>query len=479
MKKILSARSARQFVKTHWAFLTLLALMVGMRLWFFPEHVHFANDEARDAFRVQEIVNGQLRLTGPEMSVGGFYLGPLFYYLLVPVFVLFGGHPAYGALFIAGTSMLTVIAVYAFADKHFSKELGLMAAAILGFSSYFLLHSWSWNPHVVPIISIAVLWLLFELFFKKEKSAKKHLLILGIVLGVGLHFHGQVLWIIMLSLTFLAVFTTHSKKEILIRIIGGVVIMQFPTILHEILSGGTGIVGIADWLAANNQKVSFSERIIGGFSSFIELSGKVFWPFSGEAARLEAIFLTPLLFILIRKPLIFSFGPRTKKGVLIVLLTSFIGIYALSFFVITGEKYFHFLTVLFPIIALLLGLLYAELLHMERVFKWVAALFILGILMANGVHWRERSQKYESSIPQEHFDIPLRDIESATSSLLACEGTVNLAVSDSLNGYQKAFIYSAERKGVKIAEEAECSFSILKAEEGAGEQHGRLAVYQR
>lgn len=479
MKKILNAHSARQFVRHHWAFLTLLVIMVGVRMWFFPEHVHFANDEARDAFRVQEIVNGQLRLTGPEMSVGGFYLGPLFYYLLVPFFVLFNGHPAYGALLIVATSMFTVIVVYAFAIKHFSKELGLISAAILGFSSYFLLYSWSWNPHVVSLISIAVFWLLFELFFKKGKHVKKHLVILGLVLGVGLHFHGQVLWLIVLSLIFLSVFTAHSKKEIWVRILGGVALMQMPTILHELSSGGAGLQAITDWFAANRQAVSFPERIIGGFSSFVELSGKVFWPFSGEDARLEAVFLTPLLFILIRKPLTFSTFPRTKKGVLMVLLSGFLGVFAFSFLVITGVKYLHFLTVLFPIIALLLGLLYAELLQMERVFKGIAALFVVGLLLINGVHWLERSQKYEQSISQEHFDIPLGDIESVTSSLFACEDGVSLTASDSLKGYEKAFVYSAERKGIKIAEESECSFNILKAEEGKGEQHGRLTVYQR
>jgi len=42
----------------------------------------FLGDEGRDVLIVYNILHGKLTLLGPTASVGGFFLGPIYYYLV-------------------------------------------------------------------------------------------------------------------------------------------------------------------------------------------------------------------------------------------------------------------------------------------------------------------------------------------------------------------------------------------------------------
>ena len=79
--------------------LLLLILIIASFLRFYNivDFLHFANDEARDAFIVKNMfLHKSLPLLGPEASIGHFHLGPIFYYLLAPFYLIF--HAFLGAL---------------------------------------------------------------------------------------------------------------------------------------------------------------------------------------------------------------------------------------------------------------------------------------------------------------------------------------------------------------------------------------------
>ena len=51
----------------------------------------FDNDSARDLVEIHEILQGDMRLVGPNASFGGLKTGPFYYYLFTPILFLTNG----------------------------------------------------------------------------------------------------------------------------------------------------------------------------------------------------------------------------------------------------------------------------------------------------------------------------------------------------------------------------------------------------
>ncbi|MDZ7586952.1 MAG: hypothetical protein U0946_04300, partial [Patescibacteria group bacterium] len=63
----------------------LTALGAILRFYRLPQTLQFLGDQGRDALVLKDlVVNFNLPFIGPITSVGGFYLGPLYYYLMAP-----------------------------------------------------------------------------------------------------------------------------------------------------------------------------------------------------------------------------------------------------------------------------------------------------------------------------------------------------------------------------------------------------------
>ena len=64
--------------------LIILLLALYLRLYHISEYLTFLGDEGRDVLVVKHILGGDLTLLGPTASVGGFFLGPIYYYFMAP-----------------------------------------------------------------------------------------------------------------------------------------------------------------------------------------------------------------------------------------------------------------------------------------------------------------------------------------------------------------------------------------------------------
>ncbi len=81
------------FSKKHWLFLAYLAFALFVRFWNFENSIYFIYDQGRDAMAIQKIVHGDFTLVGPTSGLPGFFIGPAWFYLGVPGYVLSGGNP--------------------------------------------------------------------------------------------------------------------------------------------------------------------------------------------------------------------------------------------------------------------------------------------------------------------------------------------------------------------------------------------------
>lgn len=158
-----------------------------LRLFFLPEKMSFLYDQGRDALIIRDIIyHHKFTLIGPPTDVPGIFHGPLFYYLILPGYWLFGGHP-FGAMLIPIIfSTTAVYLLYRLASSIFDKKIGLIAAILMAFSYAAIAH----GQHLsnIAFVSFFSLLFIYALWQICQKSAFCWWLILVFAFGCLFHF---------------------------------------------------------------------------------------------------------------------------------------------------------------------------------------------------------------------------------------------------------------------------------------------------
>ncbi len=158
-----------------------------LRLYKIADYMTFLGDEGRDVLVVYNILHGKLTLLGPTASVGGFFLGPIYYYFIAPFLWLFNYSPVGPAVMVALFGIVTVWLVYKVGTEFFNKNVGLLAASLYAISPLIVSYSRSsWNPNLMPFFSLLTLYLLYNAI---KKNSKKTIAISGISFGIAMQLH--------------------------------------------------------------------------------------------------------------------------------------------------------------------------------------------------------------------------------------------------------------------------------------------------
>ena len=137
----------------------VLALSVFTHLYRIDQTFIFHNDEGRDALVAYRMIqSGKPVILGPETSVGNMYLGPFYYYLMVPALLLSHLNPVGPAIMVAILGILTTLGLIYLGHKWGSLEAGIAAGFFYAISPVMLHYSRSsWNPNVIPFFSVLFL----------------------------------------------------------------------------------------------------------------------------------------------------------------------------------------------------------------------------------------------------------------------------------------------------------------------------------
>lgn len=206
------------------AILIILLVAAFLRLHNIDKYMTFLGDEGRDAIVVQDIITGfddilqgdfhaaaeHLTLLGPTASVGGFYLGPIYYYFMAPFMWLFGGHPAGAAVMVALFGIATVWLIYKVTAEFFNRKAGIIAALLYSIAPIIIIYSRaSWNPNLMPFFSLAFLYTLY----KGVQTNKRFLFFLaGILFGILLQLHYLALFVATIGGLYLTIIQLFYKK---------------------------------------------------------------------------------------------------------------------------------------------------------------------------------------------------------------------------------------------------------------------------
>ena len=194
-KKILT------YIKKNKTELLLLALILLIALFFrtyrLTEKMEFAHDADLYSWFVKDVVvDKHIRLIGQLTSADGIFIGPLFYYALIPFFLITNMDPVGGNWLMVILGIATTLSYYFVFTKLFNKKVGFIAM----FLHAVLLTTINFDRAVVPSTPTNI-WIIWFFYCVVQISRKKYtvLPLLGILAGLIWHIH------IALAPAFLAV----------------------------------------------------------------------------------------------------------------------------------------------------------------------------------------------------------------------------------------------------------------------------------
>jgi len=211
----------------------ILIFAAFLRLYKIADYMTFLGDEGRDVLIAYNILHGHLTLLGPTSSVGGFFLGPIYYYFMAPFLLLFNYNPVGPAVMVALFGIATVWLLYKFCSELFNSKIGLIAAFFYTISPLVISYSRSsWNPNPLPFFSLLTL---FSLYKGVEKKSLKLIFVSGILFGVCLQLHYLALFLGVIIFFYILFLQISLKTTKIISVILSLIRQYFTFFLGFVI----------------------------------------------------------------------------------------------------------------------------------------------------------------------------------------------------------------------------------------------------
>lgn len=356
----------------------ILILAAFLRLYRIADYMTFLGDEGRDVLVVYNILHGKLTLLGPTSSVGGFFLGPVYYYFMAPFLWLFNYNPVGPAVMVALFGVATVFLIYKFCKDLFNYKVGLIAALLYAISPLVIAYSRSsWNPNPLPFFSLLTLFVLYK---SVEKNKLKYIFRSGILLGIAmqLHYLATFLAAIMFFYILLSeiIFPKLNIKNVIFLLVKkylilllGFIIGWSPFLAFEVRHGFLDFKNIFNFILHSQDTGAGTNFLLTIHDVFFRLFGRLILAFPPPEQLFKYGFFTLNLWagfilalaILSSIFLLFSFYKSLKlknetfKKYLLIVLWFFVGIILFGFY--KKSIYDYYFSFMFPVPFIMLGLL--------------------------------------------------------------------------------------------------------------------------
>jgi 4-amino-4-deoxy-L-arabinose transferase-like glycosyltransferase len=167
----------------------LIGVGFFLRVWRLREMMGFDYDQEVAAFAVDRILTGKLTLIGQEISLGGIFIGPGYYYLLSLFYLIFNNDPIGIGFMVAIFSIATMAALFLVTRELDNEESALIALAIYTTSWQINFYDRTTAPsNLVMLATLSVLLILLKL-----RSGRNNLLpfLAVTVTFTAVHLHPQ------------------------------------------------------------------------------------------------------------------------------------------------------------------------------------------------------------------------------------------------------------------------------------------------
>lgn len=210
--------------------LFILITAIYLRFTHIAARAPFDWDQNRDYKVISEIASGKPTLIGPvAKGEGGFFLGPLYYYLVTPVFLISSGNPIALPLTSATLDVITIVMILLLFPRIWSRRATVVLAGIWTVSFFAIeMSKISWNVALLPLYSILLIY--YSLLSIRSRRSN---LIFGLLLGLSWHIHASLIPLIPLLVLYI-LHLRRLKLTDLPFIILGYIIALSPLILFDL-----------------------------------------------------------------------------------------------------------------------------------------------------------------------------------------------------------------------------------------------------
>ncbi len=241
--------------KTSILMLLILALSFSLRFLNLENDMPFIGDQgwfylsARDA-----LVKGQIPLVGIASSHPWLHQGPLWTYMLVGVFWLFGFSPLNGAYLTIALGIISVLAIYIVGSKMFSKRVGLISALLYSTSPLTILYARTpYHTSPIPLFTLLYVFALYKFIKGNRMFLPLSILFLSILYNFELAttILGFILFIVLAYGIWKKTDWTKKifNKKILVYSILAFMIPMMPIIIYDFNNNFSQTLRFVIWIA--------------------------------------------------------------------------------------------------------------------------------------------------------------------------------------------------------------------------------------
>lgn len=195
-------QNVSRFFRRQWLLVIIVLIGLALRLYRLNDMASYDFDQEYNTTFVLDVVKVYpLRYVGQGLSVQGLFMGPYYFYYLVPFYLLFGLNPVGGAFGSVMLGILTILAYFFVGKSLFNEKAGYLAAGIRALGFYAIQSDWRAIPsESSDLIVIVSWWLLYQLWQSKGTTNKPYLPALCACFGLYSSFHPVQFPFILISL---------------------------------------------------------------------------------------------------------------------------------------------------------------------------------------------------------------------------------------------------------------------------------------
>jgi hypothetical protein len=283
------------FYKKNYVRVLFLILLLGIIIRFInlPGNINFHFDQGRDALRIYNMIfEGDLKLVGPETDIPGVFNGPIFYYLLTPLYLFGSFNPDFVAgsfilLNVAGGYLCFLITKILFKNV----KIGLISA-LLWIISY---EQGVFARYISNASLMSLSSMLFFLGLSMKLFTKSKVGLIISATGYGLAIHAN-FYLIYLGIFYILIYFAYKPKlsfqEIKYSILALIFLIS-PFIITEIKWGFPATKALLSYFTEQSDNAF---NLISHLKLYIEKMNEMIY-YSLIAIPSNFLFLAPLLLI--------------------------------------------------------------------------------------------------------------------------------------------------------------------------------------
>lgn len=359
----------------------LITTAVFFRFYKVRPYIVFLGDEGRDAIVMREIfTKHHVPFLGPTASVGGFYLGPIYYWMAAPFLFLWNYDPVGPAYFVAAIGVLTVFLLFKFAKENFGFYPAILVSFLYATAPLVVRYSRSsWNPNPLPFFALLLIYCLY-VGIKKGKNI--YFVAAGACFGIAIQLH-YLAAILIIVAAFIVFINANYKKWVHIILLSsaGFLITFSPFLIFEIRHNYPNFKTILEFVTRGSTV---------GYHTFNPLwqvsdSGNIFLEY---ISNLQRTVITRLTFWVLSFGMLIGLAkywkqPEKKLIFSIAFIWFAIGLFSIRLY--TGEIYDYYYGSIFPAPFLAFAALISLVWH-KTAAKFIVFLLVAGVIIYFVMH---------------------------------------------------------------------------------------------